>query len=180
MTVICTTNNTLDRVASTRVANLGTPWWRRRLAGLARAKGGSAVLEFALGAPLLIALLVPVVDFGIAYSEQIRVQNAAQAGAQYAILHLWSSASPAAISNAVLAASTVSMLTASPAPIQTCGCPSGSAVTLAPTCSSTCSDGQLAGYYVTVSAQAPYISVMPYTVLQQPMTLAAQSMVRIR
>jgi Flp pilus assembly protein TadG len=159
---------------------LGKPWPRQLLAGLAGAKGGSAVLEFALCAPLLIGLLMPVVDYGIAYSEQIRVQNAAQAGAQYAILHPWSSTSPAAISKAVLAASTVSTLTASPAPIQTCGCPSGSAVTPSLTCSSTCSDGQPAGYYVTVNAQAPYISAMPYTVLQQPMTLSAQSMVRIR
>ncbi len=89
--------------------SLSPTWLRRlsRLGGLAGAKGTSAALEFALATPLLVALLVPVADLGLAYSEQIRVQQAAQAGAQYAIFHPWSSTSPTAISNAVLAASVV-------------------------------------------------------------------------
>jgi Flp pilus assembly protein TadG len=155
---------------------------RRRLArlgGLAGAKGGSAALEFALATPLLVALLVPVADLGLAYSEQIRVQQAAQAGAQYAIFHPWSSTSATAISNAVLAASSLSTITASPAPSQTCGCPGSSAITTT-SCGSICSDGQSAGYYVTVNAQAPYTSAMPYSVFGSSVTLTAQSTVRIR
>ncbi len=161
---------------------LSRTWLGRRLAGLgslARAKGGTAALEFALATPLLVALLVPVADLGLAYSEQIRVQQAAQAGAQYAIFHPWSSTSAAAISNAVLAASALSTITASPAPSQTCGCPGGSAITTT-SCGSICSDGQSAGYYVTVNARAPYTSAMPYSVLGNSVMLTAQSTVRIR
>src|ERR1051326_8663191 len=87
-----------------------------KLYAITRANGGTAALEFALATPLLVALLVPVVDLGLAYSEQIRVEQAAEAGAQYAIFHPWSSTSATAISKAVLAASTLSTITASPTP----------------------------------------------------------------
>ena len=159
-----------------------TTWLRRRLSqlrDLAGAERGDAVLEFALASPLLVALLVPVADLGIAYSEQIQVEQAVQAGAQYAIFHPWNSSSARAISNAVLAASTLSTIAASPAPAQTCGCPSGSAVAAA-SCGSICTDGQSAGYYVTVNAQAPYTSPMPYSMLGSSVILTAQSTVRIR
>lgn len=153
--------------------------WSRRLASLLRAEHGNAALEFALAAPLLVALLVPVADLGMAFSQKIQVQQAAQAGAQYATIHPWTSSSATAISNAVLAASTLSSLAASPAPSQTCGCPTGSAIATA-TCSSTCSDGQPAGYYVTINAQAPYTPQLPYSVLGSSVTLSAQSTVRVR
>ena len=151
----------------------------RKLYAVTRAKGGTAALEFALATPLLVTLLVPVADLGLAYSEQIRVQQAAQAGAQYAIFHPWNSASATTISKAVRAASTLSTITASPAPSQTCGCPGGSGIA-ASSCGSICSDGQSAGYYVTVNAQAPYNSAMPYSVLGSSVILTARSTVRIR
>jgi Flp pilus assembly protein TadG len=153
--------------------------WARRAASLVRAEGGNAAVEFGLAAPLLVALLVPVADLGIAFSQQIQVQQAAQAGAQYATIHPWTSSSPTAISNAVVAATTLSTLAASPAPAQTCGCPTGSQIAAA-ACTATCSDGQPAGYYVVVSAQAPYTPQLPYSVLGSSVTLAAKSTVRVR
>ncbi|MGC2412811.1 MAG: TadE family protein [Stellaceae bacterium] len=151
----------------------------RKLYAVTRANGGTAALEFALATPLLVALLVPVADLGLAYSEQIRVEQAAQAGAQYAVFHPWSTTSATAISKAVLAASTLSTITASPTPSQTCGCPSGTAIA-ATSCGSICADGLSAGYYVTVNAQAPYTSAMPYSLLGSSVILSAQSIVRIR
>jgi len=153
--------------------------WARRAASLVRAEHGNSAIEFALATPILVALLVPVADLGMAFSEQIQVQQAAQAGAQYATLHPWNSSSVTDISHAVLAATTLSTISASPAPSQTCGCPSGSAIATA-TCSSTCSDGQPAGYYVLVNAQAPYTPQLPYSVLGSSVTLSSQSTVRIR
>lgn len=153
--------------------------WMRRCLSLLRAERGNAALEFALATPMLVAMLVPVADLGMAFSEQIQVQQAAQAGAQYATFHPWNTSSPTAISNAVLAAGNLSTLTASPAPKQTCGCPSGSAITTT-TCGSICSDSQSAGYYVTVNAQAPYTSAMPYSVLGSSVIITAQSTVRVR
>jgi Flp pilus assembly protein TadG len=149
------------------------------VAGLMRASGGSSAVEFALAAPVLLGLLVPVVDLGMAFSQQIKVQQSAQAGAQYATTHPWTSSSATAIANAVTAASTLTTLTAVPAPSQSCGCPTGTAIASA-ACSSTCSDGQPAGYYVTINAQAPYTPQLPYSVLGSSVTLTAQSTVRVR
>ena len=153
--------------------------WRRALARLARGERGTSAVEFAVAAPVLVALLVPVADLGMAFAYQTQVQQAAQAGAQYASLHPWNSSSPTAIANEVLAASTLSGLAATPAPSQSCGCPSGSTVTAA-TCGSTCSDGQTAGYYVVVNAQYTYTPVVPYSVLGSSVTLTAQSTIRVQ
>jgi len=149
-----------------------------RLAALVCGEGGTSAVEFALAAPILMGLLVPMADLGMAFSDQIQVQQAAAAGAQYAVLHPWNSNSATAIANAVTAATTLAVA-ASPAPSQTCGCPSGSAITTA-TCGSTCSDGQPTGYYVVVNAQAPYTPKLPYSALGSSVTLTAQSTVRVR
>src|SRR5713226_6591707 len=113
----------------------------RRLTLLIRSERGNAAIEFALATPILLGLLVPVADLGMAFSQQLQVQQAAQAGAQYAVLHGYNSS---AISNAVTAGTTLSGVTAYPAPTQGCGCPSGSAITTA-TCASTCTNGETAG-----------------------------------
>ena len=152
------------------------------LAFLMRAERGNAAIEFALATPILIGLLVPVADIGMAFSQQIKVQQAAQAGAQYALLHGWDSASTppgSKISNAVTAATTLASVSATPAPTTSCGCPSGTAITAA-TCSSTCSDGEAAGSYVFVNAQSAYTPTLPYSVFGSGVTLTAQAAVRIQ
>jgi Flp pilus assembly protein TadG len=143
------------------------------------AVGGTAALEFALATPVLLGLLTPVADLGIALSHRIQVQQAAQAGAQYAAMHPWNSNSPTQIANAVTAASALPGITAIPAPTQMCGCPTGSAVKPAQ-CASTCANGETAGYYVSVNAQSTYMSTLPYSMLGKSLKLAAQSTVRIR
>ena len=42
--------------------------WAGRLALLARAERGNAAIEFALATPILLGMLVPVADLGIAFS----------------------------------------------------------------------------------------------------------------
>jgi Flp pilus assembly protein TadG len=148
----------------------------RSVALLARAERGNAAIEFAIATPILIGLLVPVADLGMAFSQQLQVQQAAQSGAQYALLHGYNST---AISNAVTAGTTLSSVTAAPAPTQSCGCPSGTAITAA-TCASTCSNGETAGTYVFVNAQSPYTPALPYSVLGSSLTLTAQSAVRVQ
>src|SRR5712691_5743128 len=80
-----------------------------RLRALVRAERGNAAVEFALAAPILLGLLVPMADLGMAFSQQIKVQQAAAAGAQYAALHPWNSTSATAIANAVAAATTLAV-----------------------------------------------------------------------
>ena len=149
--------------------------WLRRLARLfADARGMSAV-EFALATPIVMALVAPVGDLGIAFAQQIQVQQAAQAGAQYALLHGFNSTN---ISSAVTAATTLGV-SASPAPSQSCGCPTGTAITTA-TCGTNCSNGEVAGSYVTINAQVSYTPVVPYSFFGSSTTLAAQATVRVQ
>ena len=159
--------------------NTGLRRWVSRLVSLMRAKAGTAAVEFGLTAPLLLGLLVPMADLGIAFSEQLQVQQAAQAGAQYASYQPWNSNSSTAIANAVTSATTLAGLTATPAPSHSCGCPNGTAIAAA-TCGSTCSDGTTAGYYVVVNAQLAYTPVLPYSLLGSSVTLAAQSTIRVQ
>ena len=132
-----------------------------------------------MGAPLLVALLIPMVDFGIGFYHQMQVQDAAQAGAQYALIHGWNSANSNAIQLAVTNATSLTSISPSPAPVESCGCPQGTSVA-AVSCGGTCTNGQTAGTYVTVSATAIYYPLLTYSILGQSVTLTAQAMARIQ
>jgi Flp pilus assembly protein TadG len=134
-----------------------------------------AAVEFAITAPLLIGMLIPIVDLGMGIAKNTQLRNAAQAGAQYAFVNGWDSA---AIQNAVTNATKLSPIEALPAPSQSCGCPTGATVTTV-ACGSVCSDGANAGTYVTVNARSSYAPVLPYPLLGNPVTLVATSIVRI-
>ena len=144
--------------------------------GYGRAVAGVAAVEFALAATVLVIVLTPVVDLGMAFYQQMQVQDAAQAGAQYAAAKGWNSSG---IQNAVTSASTNMTISASPAPSESCGCPNGTSVVTA-TCNSSCTNGQTAGTYVTVNAQASYTPILPYSFFGSSTTLAATSTVRIK
>jgi Flp pilus assembly protein TadG len=162
---------------TTQVARTIMQRWMIRLAGVARAEAGNAAIEFALAAPILIGLLVPVADLGMAFSQQIQVQQAAQAGAQYALLHGYDGS---AIGNAVTAATTLASVSAAPAPTQKFACPTGTAIGPAVSSGTSCQDGETAGSYVIVNAQSNYSSVMPYSVLGSSVTLTAQATIRVQ
>src|SRR5437660_8563590 len=121
--------------------------------------GGAAAVEFAFIAPLIIAMLIFVTDLGIGFYRKMQVENAAQAGAQYAAVNGFSTSSA---SNAVLAATSFSGISASPAPTQFCGCPTSAGVTAAASCRSACSGRSEPGTYVTASAQADYSTNFNY------------------
>src|SRR3954470_17974413 len=92
---------------------------------LLRCKRGAAAVEFGLSAPLLLAVLVPVADLGLAFAAQQQLQDSVQAGALYAATHPWNQNASSAIASAVTAATPLSGLSTSPSPYQMCGCPSG-------------------------------------------------------
>ena len=135
-----------------------------------------SAVEFAIAAPLLIGMLVPTADLGLAISKNTQLHNAAQAGAQYALANGWDSAG---IQNAVLNATKVSPITLNPAPQQSCGCPTSNAIASV-TCGSVCPDLSVAGTYVTVSAQTVYHPVVTYPLMGPAITLRASQVVRIK
>ena len=152
-----------------------------RLKAMFAASGGMAAVEFAIGVPILLALLVPACDLGMGFSQKLQVWQAAQAGAQYALANGFAST---AIQNAVTGATSLSSISATPAPVESCGCPTGSALAAAnpavPPCTGKCPNGAQSGTYVTVSATAIYYPLIPYPTLGSSVTLTAQSLVRIQ
>jgi len=137
---------------------------------------GAVAVEFVIIAPILALMLVCTLDLGMGIYRKMQVQNGAQAGAGYAVLHGFTASS---IETAVTSATSFTGVTASPAPSEFCGCASSSGVSTA-TCASTCSGGSSPGTYVTVSAQGTYSTMLPYPVVPNSYTLSAQSTVRIK
>jgi Flp pilus assembly protein TadG len=138
---------------------------------------GAISIEFAIIAPTLVLMLICTLDLGMGIYRKMQVQNAAQAGAAYAVLHGFTASS---IENAVTSATSFAGVSASPVPNEFCGCASSSGVSAAATCASTCSGGSSPGTYVTVSAQGTYTTLLPYPIVPNSYTLSAQSTVRIQ
>ena len=150
--------------------------FERFLSSGPEATAGTAAIEFAFVSLFIIALMLPAADLGVAIYRSVQVQNSAQAGAQYAMLRGFSANG---ISGAVTAATRYSGVSASPAPIQFCGCPTTTGLSNVP-CNSTCPSGLTAGTYVTASAQSTHDTIFRYPTIPAQFPLAAKSTVRIK
>jgi Flp pilus assembly protein TadG len=148
---------------------------RGLLASRSGGRSGSAAIEFGLCAPLFIALLMAVIELGLAMYQAMQVYNSVEAGMVYAAKNGWDAAG---ISAAVINATGTPGIAASPEPAQFCGCPGAGGVTSV-VCTAQCSDGSAPGQYVRVSAAVPRQSILPYPALALPETLTAQSIVRL-
>lgn len=156
---------------------------------------GAVLVEFTLFATLLVVAAIYTTNFGYLFYYQIEIQDAAQAGAQFAIAQYgtpqgYSSYPPSCVSSSsacpiLVAVKNAMPLTGAsnvtPAVTLFCGCPSNTGVvTTAITCHSSCSDGSVVGTYVTVSVHANYNSFIPYGLVVQNYTFTATSTVRIQ
>lgn len=144
---------------------------------LRRDRSGAAAVEFGLLAPMLVAILVPMVDFGMGTYQKMRVQDAAEAGAQYALVHGYSASS---ITSAAQSATTLGA-NVSVTPSEACGCitATGTVNTSygAPPCTAdACPDGSTPGTFVTVATQSTYSLLLAPTTL---LTLSGTAVVRI-
>ncbi len=170
-----------------RIPAVAFAWiFRRPLRGVARARDGVSALEFALVAPIAIYLFMGAVDYGLGFYRAMEVQQAAQVGAEYAgsngfIANAPSTdpRSPAAVANAVVNATLFPGISASPAPASYCGCASATGV-VQQDCGQTCSDGTLAGTYLTVSASGTYNTLAPYPLIRNSFPLNGSATVRIQ
>jgi len=149
----------------------------RGLSQLFSDERGTAAIEFGVVGAFLCLLLLGLVDFGMGYWEQMQVGNGARAGGEYAIINGWN---PSGITTAVSSATGLGSITATPAPTQTCGCPSVSGGVTTATCNSSCAGGGTAGTYVTVNAQASYSTAFTYPGIANPLTLTASTTVRVQ
>ena len=153
----------------------------RFLRALRRDRNGTSAIELALVLPLIAGMIVPLADLGMGAYTKMQVQNAAQAGADYALLNAASTFDAGTIGTAVTSATSLSGLTADPAPTESCACVSGTTITdtTAPPCSTGCASGT-EGIYVTVNAQAAYTPLFPYPTIPSTVTFTGTSQVRIK
>ncbi|WFU13882.1 TadE/TadG family type IV pilus assembly protein [Bradyrhizobium sp. CB3481] len=139
-------------------------------------KRGVAAIEFGIMIPVFSLMVVSVTDIGLAVYRKMQVENAAQAGAQYAIARGFNAT---AISSAVTSATNSSAVSASPEPVQFCGCPTSTGVD-GVSCGTVCPGGATAGTYAKVSAQGSYYTLVNYQVVASTYSFTAQSIARLK
>ena len=149
---------------------------RRFFTRAASNTSGAVAVEFGFMVPVFALMVVSVIDIGLGVYRKMQVENAAQAGVQYAIAHGFD---VDAISNAVTSATNSSAIAASPLPVTFCGCATGSGITTV-SCGTTCPGGALAATYTTVSAQATYGTILNYQVVPYTYTYSKQSTARLQ
>ena len=167
-----TTSNLPAKRYSCRVLTRGL---RRLFIRTARDTSGVAAIEFGVVVPILTLMAIAIADIGMGVYRKMQVEDAAQAGTEWAIRNGFDSN---AISNAVTSATNAPVI-ASPAPQQFCGCATGSSVSSV-ACGTPCPDGVLAGTYATVSAQLTYNTTLSYGIVPSTYTFNAQSTVRLQ
>jgi Flp pilus assembly protein TadG len=139
---------------------------------LFRQTNGGAAIEFGIIFPIFLVLILGIVDYGAAIFQIMAVSNAAQIGANYAMLNGYN---PTTIQNKVFQATGIP--TGNIAVTEMCGCPTGSGVTNTG-CTPplpTCAGNQPPGAYVTVTITRPYSPPAPGI----PSPLKASSSIRV-
>ncbi|MGA7975467.1 MAG: TadE/TadG family type IV pilus assembly protein [Pseudolabrys sp.] len=140
-----------------------------------RTEAGTAAIEFGLAIPLLLIILMGVAELGFAMYGKMQVYNSVEAGALYVAKNGFDQAG---IADAVVNATGMEHIAATPAPVEFYGCPGDAGIVVtAPT--ATCNDGKPAGQYVRISASVPRWIILPYPALGLPPTLTAQSVIRL-
>ena len=150
---------------------------RRRMVAGALGRRGMAAVEFAIAAGFLSLALVGLYDLGRASWTRMQVVSAAHVGAAFAAANGFNAN---LISNAVANSSSLSTLSATPAPASVCGCPGGTAGVTIVACGSACSDGGGAGTYVQVAARGTYTFTFRYPYVASPLVLTATALTRIQ
>jgi hypothetical protein len=152
-----------------------------------RGQSGSVAIEFGFAALFfLLPLIVGTVALGLAVFQNMQVNAAVEAGALYALANGWDEPGIIdAVENSFGTTLTnqVSGVTASPVPVQFCGCPSGTDVANLgpPPCSTTslCGNGNSQRQYIEISASLTRMSVVPNSgIIGLPPTFRAKSVVR--
>jgi Flp pilus assembly protein TadG len=158
---------------------------RRWLRSLARDTAGAVLIEITLFMPILVLMAVAIINFGLYFWYSIQVENAAQAGAQWALNKEvqsslpWGSTTTSGtvaflINKAGTSANNPSQpLVYSPTiavtPTRYCGCPSNvtqaawtTSCALGIPAGTLCSDGSYPGTYIQVVASGTFTPFAHY------------------
>jgi Flp pilus assembly protein TadG len=135
---------------------------------------GNAAIEFAIIAPILLALLTGAWDFGNCFVESQRLASAARAGAQYGIQAPANATDFAGMTQAARnnASDADDALTVSAS--QICTCPGGASVA----CTGSCVGIPAPQIYVKLVVSEPYTTLFTYPFVTNPIPLSTQVVMR--
>jgi hypothetical protein len=122
------------------------------------ATAGLGAIEFGFIAPVLLAMILGVLDFGLAFWHKMEIANAADAGVQWGMANPYNASS---IRSVVTSATSLSIPdpNSNVTPSNPCGCATSTGITTgygtAPSCTA-CPDATAAKTYIVVNAKICY------------------------
>jgi Flp pilus assembly protein TadG len=137
---------------------------------------GTATIELALVAPILLLLMAGGWDFGNMALQHERLENAARAGVAYGVQ---STTAATDYNGMIQAARNDANDTAGSLGVtatQVCACPGGAAAA----CTATCPGNVPLWVYVQVGVTEPYTTQFPWPFLSNPTTLSSQVAMRVQ
>lgn len=140
---------------------------------LVRCSRGASALELALLSPVLLLLLVGVFDFGSAIRGKMQLNNAATAGAQFAVLDdRDANGLRTAVSSATPLGGDFTVTTA-----RVCECLDGRVVS----CSSpdSCGTGTRRRQFIEVAVSRPFPLLLDYPGVANPLSLTGRSRIQV-
>jgi len=148
----------------------------RALRALIRCRRGASAAEFGIIAPAMVLLLAGIADIGAAMQQAIRLENAARAGAQFAMSFPTDQAGIATATGAALGTAGAGATVVASAPF--CACPGAGTSTVS--CEGTPCAGEPAGTYVTVTVTRPFSAIVGVGGFVLPSTLRGDAVTRVR
>lgn len=164
----------------------------RLLRGYRQDQRGMIMAEVAIGSTIMVALTMAVLDFGLAYTRQLEMQNAARAGTQLALVR-HPSLDPSADEEEALTSieevrqaviNSATFLESDPGQdgLQvwlTCTCPDGTVIECVPPSgmSHPCSDSRT---YANVKLDLEYEYMLPYPGIGESIRLVAENSIRLK
>jgi len=149
---------------------------RRWLAPLYRCVSGNISVEFALVLPFLMMLVMGAYDFGRGFTEKLRLNSAARAGAQYALQKYNMVGDDAGVIQSARDDAEDVNDTLNVTPRYFCTCLTGGGIP----CGTSCAGGEVPMRYIEVDVSGPFEFMFDYPMTSGSMTLQGHAELRLR
>ena len=141
---------------------------------------GAVTVELALLAPIMALMLIGAIDYGTFIFQKMEVQNASQAGVQYAIQATGNNEEATLIEAVVRAASDLPA-GATVASENFCGCTDGSetATNASGGCPGDCAGGEFPALSIRVTVTNTYTSMFDYPGIDDTLTITGVTVMQV-
>ena len=162
-------------MSSQKISPVGMAQSKSIFRSFLRATSGVAAVELALVTPFLALLLVGVIDFGLAWSQQMALSNAARAGAQYTIVRKPVQADIDDIKSAIEETAPEGVVVETEVRFY-CECPnSGQEVA----CNTNCGEGIERQSFVEIDVSYEHELLLPYPAIGDAINLNTTAIIRL-